>query len=469
MGKIISFGKSNNYYKYIFLSIFFKMINEGLYGFNYNESFNEVKIISSDKQKLFSKHRLVHQMVNYMGTLLISFLCDKYSSRQQKIKGKNKLLSDEEKIYHSSYIILIHNTNEEDVDNFLTIDLSKSVIIITFFWVFESHLLELFILCLKDLDFWMLELLIITYLSANIFKLQIYKHQKLAIYLIFFPCLLKIGTIVISFYEDGTNNLYEETVWLIPVGIAIYIILISIRSYVYTKIKWFMDLKYISSTQLLIFYGILGTIMCLIACGITTFFKCKSYEENNDRNKDIYDYICLVQENITDSNSNNNKTKIYFDSFKLYFKTFSNDIELLKEISIIILGFITFFFSAYFIIQVIKYLTPVYLIFSNPIYFFIQKSILGLYNFIKDGELFKDQKEKNYKIAKFHLDLSGDIFSIIALLIYLEVVELNFNGYNYNLRKNIIQRSLIETGQIDNIVNQQEEEFDEDTELASRK
>lgn len=466
MGKIISFGKSNNYYKYIFLSIFFKMVNEGLYGFNYNESLKEVKIISSDKQKLFSKHRLVHQMVNYMGTLLISFLCDKYYSRQQKIKGKPRALSDEEKVYQHSYIKLIHNSNEEDEDNFLTNDLSKSVIIIIFFWVLESYLLELFILCLKDLDFWMLELLIITYLSANMFKLQIYKHQKLAIYLNFLPCLLKIATIVISFYEDDENNLYEKAVWWIPVGITIYIILISIRSYVYTKIKWFMDLKYISSTQLLIFYGILGTIICLIACGITTFFKCQSYEENNDINKNIYDYICLVQENITDSN-NNNKTKIYFDNFKLYFKTFSSDIELLKEISILILGFITFFFSAYFTIQVIKYLTPVFLVFSNPIYFFIQKSILGLYNHIKDGELFKDKKEKNYKIAKFHLDISGDIFSIIALLIYLEIVELNFNGYNYNLRKNIIQRSLIESCQIKNIVNQQEEEFDDDTDLAS--
>ena len=129
MGKIISFGKSNNYYKYIFLSIFFKMINEGLYGFNYNDSLDEIKIISSHKQKLFSKHRLIHQMVNYMGTLLISFLCDKYSSRQQKIKGKSKVSSEEEKVNQTSHIILIHNSNVEEEENFLTNDLSKSVLI----------------------------------------------------------------------------------------------------------------------------------------------------------------------------------------------------------------------------------------------------------------------------------------------------------------------------------------------------
>ena len=184
MGKIISFGKSNSYLKYIFLSIFFKMINEGLYGFKYN-NLKEVRIIPTDSQESFSKHRLVHQLVNYMGTLLISFLCDKYSSRQQKITGKSRISNEESpnQLNSSSHIILIHNSSVEEDENYLTNDLSKSVLIIIFFWIFESHLLELFTLCLKDLDFWMLELLIITYLSANMFKLQIYKHQKLAIYL----------------------------------------------------------------------------------------------------------------------------------------------------------------------------------------------------------------------------------------------------------------------------------------------
>lgn len=465
MGKLISFGKSNNYFKYIILSIFFKMINEALYGFNYNDSFHEVKIFPNGKQRSFSKHRLIHQIVNYMGTLIISFICDKYSSRQHRLKGKSKDSSDEEKINQSSHIILIHNSNIGEEGNFLTNDLSVYVLIIIFFWIFESHLLELFMLCLKDLDFWMLELLIITYLSANMFKLQIYKHQKLAIYLNFVPCLLKIATIVISFYEDNPDNLYKEQIWWIPLGITIYLFLITIRSYVYSKIKWFMDLKYISSTQLLIFYGILGTIICSIACTITTFVKCKNNEKKE--HKSIYDYICLVKENF--ENSNNTNKNIYFDNFKIYFKAFSGYTETIKEISILILGFITFFFSAYFTIQVIKYLTPVYLIFSNPIYFFIQKFVLALYNYIKSKKLFKNETETEtrYKNAKFYLDLSGDVFSIIALLIYLEIVELNFNKYNYNLRKNIIQRSLIESGEIHNIINHQEEELDEDTDLES--
>ena len=462
MGKLITFGKLNNYYKYIGFSIIFKMINELLYGINYN-TLDEIKIISTDKQKLFSKHLLVHQMVNYMGTILISFLCDIYYSRQQKINGKDKATPSEENRSHtsSSHIILIHNSNAEE--EILRDDLTKPVLIIIFLWIFESHLLELFILCLKDLDFWMLELLIITYLSANMFKLQIFKHQKLAIYLIFFPCLLKICTIILSFFEEKEAILYVKKILWIPIGILIYLILISIRSYVYSKIKWFMDLKYISSTKLLFFYGILGSIICLVSCIITTFVKCKSTENNNKVKKedDILDFICLVNDNITDS-TGQNETELYFDSFKLYFKKFSRDLDILYEIIILISGIVTFFLSNYFAIQVIKYLTPVYLIFSNPIFFFIQKTILAVYNEIKNHTLFSDPYY-GIKNAKFYLDLSGDTFSIIALLIYLEIVELNFNEYNYNLRKTIIKRSLIDSGEIVN----QEEELDEEADLIS--
>ena len=38
------------------------------------------------------------------------------------------------------------------------------------------------------------------------------------------------------------------------------------------------------------------------------------------------------------------------------------------------------------------------------------------------------------------LDEFGDIASILGLVIYLEMIELNFCGLNYNLKKNIIIR-----------------------------
>ena len=44
------------------------------------------------------------------------------------------------------------------------------------------------------------------------------------------------------------------------------------------------------------------------------------------------------------------------------------------------------------------------------------------------------------QLQKFLLDISGDVFSIFGFLIYLEMIELNFCGLNFNLEQNIINR-----------------------------
>ena len=105
---------------------------------------------------------------------------------------------------------------------------------------------------------------------------------------------------------------------------------------------------------------------------------------------------------------------------------------------------IIFFFFKYFYILVIKYLTPVYAIFLNPIYFFFQKIILGLNTLIREGEFF-DKDAKKYLIYKFYFDISGDFVSILGYLIYLEIIELKFCKLDYYTKENIIIRSLNES------------------------
>ena len=87
--------------------------------------------------------------------------------------------------------------------------------------------------------------------------------------------------------------------------------------------------------------------------------------------------------------------------------------------------------------MIIKYYTPIHVIFSYPVQFFIEKTFLLIFTaiFFPD-ELFSKQNQ----LKKFLLDESGDIASIIGFLIYLEMIELNFWGFNYNLKKNIINR-----------------------------
>ena len=51
---------------------------------------------------------------------------------------------------------------------------------------------------------------------------------------------------------------------------------------------------------------------------------------------------------------------------------------------------------------------------------------------------------KNFAITKYFLDISGDFLCLIGFLIYLEVIELNFCGFNYDLKQNIAQRGIDE-------------------------
>lgn len=51
----------------------------------------------------------------------------------------------------------------------------------------------------------------------------------------------------------------------------------------------------------------------------------------------------------------------------------------------------------------------------------------------------------DYEGIKFFLDISGDIVSFFAFLIYLEIIELNFCNFDYNIKKNITRRSCLES------------------------
>ncbi len=111
--------------------------------------------------------------------------------------------------------------------------------------------------------------------------------------------------------------------------------------------------------------------------------------------------------------------------------------NILVRLIVILLGAITFFFDKYYCIMIIQNYTPIHPIFSFFVQYFIEKTFLLIFTPI----FFPDDffpKENQFK--KFLLDESVDIASILGLLIYLEMIELNFCGLNFNLKKNIIIR-----------------------------
>jgi hypothetical protein len=273
--------------------------------------------------------------------------------------------------------------------------------------------------------------------------------------------------IILSFIdEDSSNYLWytkEKPCLYVIFGIIIYFALISIRSYVNCKIKVYMDLKYISANKLLILYGFFGTIIYTIICLITTSDECthSSIFFNAELDSSTKNYICKVPYNYCFADSQFNLTKnkeiSFLDNFYIYFMTFkySNVLEIIKEIIIIILAGITYFYYKYFCLMIIKYLSPIHYIFSNEIYFSFKKIALPINTLINEGSFFAS-KQIEYIIPKYILDTSGDFLSLIGFLVFLELIELNFCDFNINLRRKIMDRSEFDS------ISLLEEDFDDD-------
>jgi hypothetical protein len=85
----------------------------------------------------------------------------------------------------------------------------------------------------------------------------------------------------------------------------------------------------------------------------------------------------------------------------------------------------------YFEVLIIYYLTPVHYFFYDSAYEFLYDTSQLIFSLIR--------KEDQTKII---FEIVGDFFAIIGFLIYLEIIELHFCKLNYNIRKNIIERSI---------------------------
>ena len=453
MGKqYISLGHFNKKHLYIVYSIIFLLSKDILSGVNYNYSFKEV--FSEGARENFSSFALINNTFCYIGTFFLSFIFYNIELKSSLTEATNKNINPKNLEWQNSIndYILFRKKNKSENSIFW-------ILFVIFLWNIEENAIQIFNI-LKDLDFWMIEIIIISFLMIKILHITLYQHQMLIIVFNIIPTLVKCFSIVLSFIDEGNHqidnnkinyeyifyegnknihtgrlkNLYVIFKWIAPVGILFYLLLITLRSYINLKIKVFMDLKYISPNKLLMIYGAMGAIICSIVGIITTFEKC---EETINKDLDIYDYICLVNK----IDFTNNITTKYFDNFSIYSSQIKN---VFFEIIRIIAQIIFFFLNKYFSILIIKFFTPTHLIISFPVYYFILKIILIINTLIRNHSFFDNSKKLNYKTEKFLLDIFGDITSIVGFLVYLEIIELNFCGLNYNLRKNIINRGISE-------------------------
>ena len=433
MGTFITLGKYNNQYKYLLYYFIFEMINNFTYGLNYYGQFNQIKVIFFDNQKLRPYSFIRQRIVGYFGTFVLPCISMVYDKIKNNSEQKDVL-----KLEKGNTIVLVHEHDKQNEENKISLFF---IIVIIFGWVFEEQALEKYSNKLCHLDIWMLELIVMAQLNSKILNIPIYRHHKFVIIFSIIPIIFKIITIFLECYDDKSKCLYDENLYWIPIGLLIYLPLVILKAYVIVKIKWFMDLKYIYANKLLIIYGLIGTVFYSIFSIISSFERnTKRHDLFIDINYSFYSYFCFLKD--------------------------SGFWQIIAEIIIYILGMITSYYIKYNFMMIIEYLNPMHIIFLSPIFFFFSKVFLLIYNLIYcsiyDYSKFFGNKSISFRYAKFSLDFSQDIFSFIGFLIYLEIIELNCFGLNYNLRDKIIKRANNEFYKIEDCKSTSDESSNED-------
>ena len=188
MGSKISCGEIEQDFSYILYKIIFNLLYDCIYGFNYNQSFKDIVFFKNN----LSEQKLVRYFFNYIAITVVGSVIYYKFSVEHQLSESNKGL-----IYYNAE------------DEMRSDEVTRSAIIVYILWIFEEQLIELMYHILKDLDFWMLELLFVALLTSRILKYKIYAHQKLAIFICLFPLILKLIVIGLSFTNQDKDRLYE--------------------------------------------------------------------------------------------------------------------------------------------------------------------------------------------------------------------------------------------------------------------
>ena len=352
MSSYIIFGNCNKFYLYIWLYIIIRIILE--YLLRNDILTNKIKI-NYLKDEPFPKNILVQKTLYFIGITIFSMIIWKYQLRQDK-RVKSHIISHNTQNTKLSSINFIYNDSKKNIKEVSCV-LFCSIIILFFLSDQLIRIINSF--QIKGLDYWMFEIIFICFINANIFKESIYSHKKVAIYIILiFSTSMKFISTLYILEDSDKKRLFKDYIWITPIIIIIFILLVFIRGYSYCRLKWLFDLKYISEFKLLIIYGLIGSVLCLFCCIIATNIQCIDKEDFND-----ITYFCKV--------SNNNNT--YYDHFLIYFKDIWKEkreiwINILYVIILLIKIFLSFLLEL-FMVLIIKLLSPEYFICSFYIYY----------------------------------------------------------------------------------------------------
>ena len=187
MGKFFSCGQYNKNYKYIIFGCFFNILVSFIFGLDLDDNFNELLLFPSEGQKKLYKHARVHDIFRNIGVFIFSCVFYKIERMSSKKHINYKRANSFSSTKSINQIILIFNDSENEMGS---ISVLNFLFVITLY-VCIDYLSDIFLqLGLIIFDFWMFELLVISFINAKMFKIKIYRHQIFAIFFNSFICLL---------------------------------------------------------------------------------------------------------------------------------------------------------------------------------------------------------------------------------------------------------------------------------------
>ena len=387
-------GQLNKNLYILLLAVLFQLLSEFIYGLYYTEyTENNKKKSLYNYESILKGHKLLQSIMRFYGITILSFVYYKYENSDSFKSKKSKFK-----------LKLIHNKGGPN-------NIKCKYIFLVSFFGFLFGFLELLaqfhkLVAQTNTGYWPFEILFTAIFTTKIFKTNLYTHQIFSITFIVCLCSLMQTIYTIESYNKKPFEL--KRLYYVP----LYFLIMLIRSYVNTKIKWLMDIRYISISKMLLIYGSFGFFTSLIIYILTSIFPC---------------FISETFENFSSPIES-----INFRKFML-------------EIFLIIAYMCLNFFNIIYYMLTLKTFSPIYVLINNSLYNIILHIILIIYKLFNG----KMDLKSNADIRIFIYYEVINIFAIFGYLIYVELIELKFCGCDYNLKKNIIKRSRIDTILVD--------------------
>ena len=286
MAFCIGCGKFNKKYFFILFAILSKLISQLALGLKYSV-FKEIKIFDLNLAPI------TYITSSFLFSLIFGIIFLYINHKSLKKNGNSITSKKISSKNENFYIVNVYNPS----NSFKAI---KILVILGIIFVFTEIFDHLFYSNdLGGLDYWVFDIFFINIFMSKYLKIKIVLHQKYSLYF----CVISsfIFKFISSFMKShpsedkkGDNVYYYvyknyNEYWIsIPIIMISFIVMLIIRAYGNTKLKYSMDILFLSPYRILMIYGLIGLFFCIVYIVLSILIDLKylgdiskCFEKNN--------------------------------------------------------------------------------------------------------------------------------------------------------------------------------------------